>query len=71
MQRVTGFIKAVYNFFVGDPIILSGIVALFIVVGVIVHLAGTSSVVLGIVLVAGVITSLALALYRETQPKRS
>jgi hypothetical protein len=73
LNQIIGFPRAVYNFFVGDPVILTGVVAFFIVIGLI---AGHSQVgknqplVLGVVLIAGVILSLSLSLYRETRPKK-
>ena len=73
MKQILGFPKAVYNFFVGDPFILVGVVAFFIVVG---QLAGHNDigskqpVLMGGLLIAGVILSLGVALYRETRPKR-
>jgi hypothetical protein len=70
MQQITGFIKTVYNFFVGDPVILTGVAITFIVLAVLVRVLTGSTTALGVVLVAGVVGSLALSLYRETQPKR-
>jgi hypothetical protein len=63
---------AVYNFFVGDPILLVGTLLTFVIVGLGAHAATSDGARfgLGIVLAAGVILSLALSLYRETQPKR-
>lgn len=73
LDRIVGFPKAVYNFFVGDPIILTGVVAFFVVIGLIAHAHAPSngaSVALGALLMVGVIGSLALSLYRETRPKK-
>jgi hypothetical protein len=71
MQRVQGFVLAVYNFFVGDPVILTGVVALFVIVGLLAHaMKASAGLGLGVVLVAGVILSQGLSLYRETQPKK-
>lgn len=71
MRQVTNVIKSIYNFFVGDPVVLSGIVILFVVVGIFTHtVATTNNWWLGIILFAGVVLSLGLALYRETQPKK-
>ncbi len=71
MRQISGFIKTVYNFFVGDPVILTGIAITFVLLAVLVRmLAGSTTPALGVVLVAGVVGSLALSLYRETQPKR-
>lgn len=76
MQRITGFILAVYNFFVGDPIILGGIAAAFVVVGLLAHAAlgrgesaGTAWL-LGALLVVGAVASLGFALRREITPKQ-
>jgi uncharacterized membrane protein len=74
LQQIIGFPRAVYNFIVGDPILLTGVLAIFVVIGVITHatrsLSMAANVLLGIVLIASVITSLALSLYRETRPKK-
>ena len=72
MQQITGFIKAVYYFFVGDPIILAGIALLFVVLGVLIkatNRGGNAGPVFAAILIVGVIASLALSLYREIQPK--
>lgn len=68
MKQITGFVLAVYNFFVGDPIILVGIALTFVIVGL---LARSAPMISGAVLVVGVLASLGLALWRETQPKKS
>jgi hypothetical protein len=70
LNRIVGFINAVYNFFVGDPVILSGVVILFIGVSLLAHSLASMPLLLGAILILGVIGSLALALYRETQPRR-
>lgn len=71
MRQITNAILSVYNFFVGDPVILSGIVILFVLIGILAHtVATTNNAWLGIILFAGVVLSLGLALYRETQPKK-
>ncbi len=74
MQQIIGFPRAVYNFIVGDPIILTGVLVFFVVIGIITHvsksLSTMANVTLGVVLIAGVILSLVLALYRETKPKQ-
>ncbi len=68
MQRITGAILAVYNFFVGDPIILAGVSALFLVEALL-HRVGASNALAAILLVVGVLASLGGSLWRETQPK--
>lgn len=72
MQRLTGVILSIYNFFVGDPVILSVSVALFALVAILTHtiFAGARSPIAAVVLVLGVMLSLSLALRREITPKR-
>lgn len=57
------FLKAVFNFFVGDWIILGGVLFSFVVV-----LVAVSSLneIGGLFLIAGIILTLGLSLYRET-----
>ncbi len=72
MRRITDAVMAVYNFFVGDPVILAGVAVTFVVVGLIARLNALSTArpALGGVVIAGVLASLALSLRRETRPKR-
>ncbi len=71
MKQVQSIVLAVYNFFVGDPIILTGVLAFFVIVGLLAHAMNASAGLgAGIVLIVGVILSLGLSLYRETQPKK-
>jgi len=71
MQQILGAIRSTYNFFVGDPVILTGIAVFFVLIGLYLHQmpdAG-SSLAFPVILLIGVISSLSLALYRETRPK--
>ncbi len=72
MKAITNAILAVYNFFVGDPVILVGIALTFVIVGVVNHASSSDAThqALGVVLVAGVLISLALSLAREITPKK-
>lgn len=72
MQKITGFILAVYNFFVGDPVILSGVALFFLGVGFIAHtgVSATTQTLLGIILIVGIILSTSLALAREVRPHK-
>jgi hypothetical protein len=70
VKQALGFIKAVYNFFVGDPVILAGVAIIFVALGIIIKTTVISAgPALAVILVAGVIASLSLSLYREIQPK--
>jgi hypothetical protein len=72
MKRVIGVVLAVYNFFVGDPILLAGVLLTFLIVGLVDNLSALHAVQPAsmAILFAGVLLSLALSLARETQPKR-
>jgi hypothetical protein len=67
MNLVIGFLKAVFNFFVGDWIFLGGVTVLFVVLGL---FAAALQGWAGAVLVAGIVAALGVSLFRETRPKR-
>ena len=69
MQAIAGFLKAVFNFFVGDIVILAGVAATLLVVALIENasfLSGLKSAG-GYVFIAGVVLTLFLTLRRETR----
>ena len=68
MEQITGFLKGLFNFFVGDWIILIGVALTLVVVALIENVSGLESLkgVGGVVLLAGVIFTLTLTLRRET-----
>lgn len=72
MKLITNFLKAVFNFFVGDWIILSGIALTFLIVWLLLNLVGFSGFATagGVLLLAGIVLTLVLTLYRETKPAR-
>ena len=65
-------IKAIYNFIVGDMIILVGIVITFLALALINYVSVLSSlrVATGFILVAAVLVVLTATLYREARGKR-
>lgn len=65
MMVITGFLKGLFNFFVGDWIILTGVIISIILVTLLANLNGMSSWD-GLVLFAGIAFTLALTLHRET-----
>ena len=69
MQRIIGVINAVYKFFVGDPILLSGVAITVVVVAVLSRVLKEQPLAVGALFIIGVLTSLSLALRREIQPK--
>jgi hypothetical protein len=67
MSRILGALKAAYNFFAGDPIILSMVVIAFVAAFVLARALAASSrqLVTGLVFVALILLGLALTLARE------
>lgn len=68
MGAVTGFLKAVFNFFVGDWIILIGVAITLLIVALIENVSALDSIKVagGYVLFIGVALTLAATLRRET-----
>jgi hypothetical protein len=64
-SRITGAIKATYNFFVGDAIILVAVVTAFIVVGILVHRLHVANPIAAITLIVIIVAGLATTLGRE------
>jgi hypothetical protein len=67
MSRITGFLKAVFNFFVGDWIILGGVVLTLVLVALIENTSALSSLkgTGGVVLFVGIVLTLVATLRRE------
>lgn len=65
MNRVTGALKATYNFFAGDAIILGGVVLAFVVGALLLDVAKAPNAVSAVVFVALIAGSLAVTLGRE------
>jgi hypothetical protein len=65
-------IKAIYNFIVGDMIILVGIIITVIILGLIDTVSALASLraISGVILVVGVLSVLTATLLRETMGKR-
>jgi hypothetical protein len=75
MSRILAVLKAPYNFFAGDAIILSGVVIAFVVAFILERALGASGrqLVTGVVFVALILLSLSVSLARERpeRPRRS
>lgn len=65
LSRISGAIKATYNFFVGDAIILVAVITAFIVVGILVHGAHVANPIAAITLIVIIVAGLATTLGRE------
>jgi membrane protein implicated in regulation of membrane protease activity len=65
-------IKAIYNFIVGDMVILVGIIITVLVLALINNVSALAPlhVVTGVILVAAVLSVLSATLYREARGKR-
>lgn len=68
MTAITNFLKSVFNFFVGDWLILIGMVIAFVVTWLLLISTNTDAVKTwgGLLIVVGVAVSLAVTLRRET-----
>jgi hypothetical protein len=65
LSRITGAIKATYNFFVGDAIILVSVATAFLLVGILVHGLHVANPVAAITLIVIIVAGLATTLGRE------
>lgn len=70
MQPITNFLKAVFNFFVGDIVILVGVALTLVVVVLIENLGPLNGLKAtgGYIFFAGVVLTLFITLRRETHP---
>lgn len=65
MDRVTGAIKATYNFFSGDAILLTAAIVAFVVGVLLARLAHAPNAVVAVLFVAIIVAGLATTLGRE------
>jgi hypothetical protein len=65
-------IKAIYNFIVGDMVILIGVIVIMAILALFNYVSALSALKIasGIILVVGVLAVLLGSLSRETRPKR-
>ena len=72
MKRITGALKATYNFFAGDAIILIGVALAFVVGALLLHAAKAPNTLAAVIFVAIIAGSLAVTLGRELagRPRR-
>ncbi len=68
MQATTNFLKAVFNFFVGDIVILVGVALTLVVVALVESLSFLNSIreTGGYIFIAGIVLTLFITLRRET-----
>jgi ABC-type enterochelin transport system permease subunit len=69
MKIIVKALLAIYNFLVGDPIILMGALLSFIIVELLIYYE-VPSLIPAIVLIAGIIISLGGSLIREIRPPK-
>jgi hypothetical protein len=65
MSRITGALKATYNFFAGDAIILGAVAAAFILASLLVHTFDGPNVIVAVVFVGIIVAGLTTTLRRE------
>ncbi len=72
MQQIFGVIKAIYNFFVGDMVILIGALVVFIIAAALLKIDPNSTVsgFIGAFVAVGMAAALGFSLYREIQPHK-
>jgi len=70
MTRVTGVIRAIYNFLAGDPIILGAVALAFILAEILLRAAGAGNAVVAVIFVGIIVAGLASTLGREVRGRR-
>ena len=72
MNRITGAVKATYNFFAGDAILLVAVLAAFVIGRLLVEAARASNALVAVIFVALIVGGLATTLGRELRgrPRR-
>lgn len=65
MSRITGAVKATYNFFAGDAILLVAVLAAFVIGGLLVGAAKAPNALVSLIFVALIVGGLATTLGRE------
>lgn len=70
MSRITGAMKATYNFLAGDPIILGAVALAFILGEILSRALGFPNVAVAIVFIGIIVAGLTTTLGRETRGRR-
>jgi hypothetical protein len=70
MQRAIGAVKAAYNFFAGDAVILTGVVLAFVAAYLLVRLAHANLFLVGVVFVGLILLGLTATLGHERESAR-
>ena len=72
MSRITGAVKAAYNFFAGDAILLVAALAAFVIGGLLVGAAKAPNALVAVIFAAVIVGGLATTLGRELRgrPRR-
>ena len=65
MSRITGALKATYNFFAGDAILLGAVAAAFILALLLVHAFDAANALVAVVFVGIIVAGLTTTLGRE------
>ena len=65
MNAIVRGLKATYNFFAGDAIILTGVIAAFVIGWLLVHAAKAPNALVGAVFIVLMVGGLAITLGRE------
>ena len=65
MNRITNVLKATYNFFAGDAIILIAVVAAFVIGWLLVHTLKAANALVGAIFIVLMLAGLTITLGRE------
>lgn len=65
MNRVVSILKATYNFFAGDAIILTAVIAAFVIGWLLVHAAKAPNALVGVVFIVLIVSGITTTLGRE------
>ena len=65
MNRITGFLRAAYNFFAGNVILITAVAVAFVLGALLTHADHIAGVVPGVVFVAAIVLGLLTTLGRE------
>ncbi|HKV83361.1 MAG TPA: hypothetical protein VJN88_02315 [Ktedonobacterales bacterium] len=65
MNRIMGILKATYNFFAGDAIILTAVIAAFVIGWLLVHAAKAPNALIAVVFIVLILAGITTTLGRE------
>jgi hypothetical protein len=70
LSRITSVVKAAYNFFVGDAVILIAVTSAFVVGEILIHALSVANPIAAIAMITIIVAGLAATLGRERAGRR-